>query len=65
MLVCTDVFLATARAHAERLGMPELAIVAIPDPLSGISEDEVRVLAREAVGAIAAALTGKPDGANG
>jgi hypothetical protein len=62
VLLCTDVFLATAEAHAERLGMPELAIVDIPDPLSGISEEEVRGRARYAIASIAAALTGVQHG---
>lgn len=57
VLICTDVFLDTARAHAERLGVPGLRIVAIPNPLSGISEQEVRARARDALGPIVAALS--------
>lgn len=57
VLLCTDVFHATARAHATSLGVPDLAIVTIPNPLSGISAKAVRAGARDAVHAIAAALT--------
>jgi hypothetical protein len=57
VLVCTDVFLATALAHAERLGMPGLAVVDIPNPLSGISADDVQLRASIAVAAVAAAIT--------
>jgi hypothetical protein len=49
--------LETAKAHAEGLGLPDLAIVSVPDPLSGIAEDLVRLRAREVAGAVAAALT--------
>lgn len=58
VLVCTDVFLHTARAHAEQLGLPDLPVVAIPNPLSGLSEDEVKHRAQDALRPIVAALTG-------
>jgi hypothetical protein len=57
VLVCTDVFLETARAHAEALGMPRMAVVAIPNPLSGLPPQDVEERARASVEAVVAALT--------
>lgn len=60
VLICTDVFLATARAHARALGMPEMAVVAIPNPLSGIPRPDVEERARMCLSAVVAALTANP-----
>lgn len=55
--ICTDVFAETARTHAARYGMPDLTISVISNPLSGVSEDEVRRRAREALPSILEGLT--------
>jgi len=55
--VCTDEFLALGRIEAEALGFPPLAILDIPHPLGGVSMEETRAKADQAIDALLELLT--------
>ena len=57
VVLVTDVFHQTAIAHAEHLGLPDVRIVAIANPLSGISDEEVTQRARAVLPDVVAGLT--------
>jgi hypothetical protein len=57
VLVASSAFEQAARDQAEKLGQPEVRRVFVPHPIQDRTDDEVRVLAREAVDALETALT--------
>lgn len=61
VLVASSAFTLAADEQSVLLGQPELRRVLIPHPIQDRSDDELRVLARDAVDALLAALTSPPD----
>ena len=59
VLVASSAFEETAAEQAGRLGQPDLARVFVRHPVQDRTDDEVREMARGAVGALLEALTGK------
>ena len=58
-MICSDPFVKLARTEAGVFGIPELPLVVIRHPLGGISRDEVKERAAQAVPAVVAALMEK------
>ena len=56
-MICSEPFVKLARTEAGVFGVAELPLVVIRHPLGGLSRDEVRERAAQAVPAIVAALT--------
>jgi len=56
-VICTHVFEPTARFQAEALGLPELGIIVVPHPFSGIDPAEVQRKAEAAFEGVLGALT--------
>jgi predicted dienelactone hydrolase len=54
--ICSTVFVAMGRMQARALGQPDLPIVAVPHPFGGRSRDEVRAIAQQCAGDIAAVM---------
>ena len=55
--VCTDEFSALGRTEAEALSFPYLAILEVPHPLGGVSIEETRAKADQAIDALLELLT--------
>ena len=48
VIICTDEFTYMAKAQAEASGLPDLRILEIPHPITGVPETLVRQRAKEA-----------------
>lgn len=59
VLAASSAFTQAADAQSVLLGQPELRRVMVPHPIQDRSDDELRVLARDAVEALLAAVTGQ------
>jgi len=57
VLVASSAFTGAADEQSVLLGQPHLRRVLVPHPIQDRSDDELRVLARDAVDALVAALT--------
>ena len=58
VLVASSAFEQAARDQSEKLGQPDVRRVFVPHPIQDRTDDEMRALARDAVDALEAALTG-------
>ena len=58
VLAASDAFAGAADEQSVLLGQPDLARVFVAHPIQDRSDEELRALAREAVDALLAALTG-------
>lgn len=59
VLAASSAFTQAADAQSVLLGQPELRRVMVPHPIQDRSDDELRALARAAVEALLAAVTGQ------
>jgi hypothetical protein len=60
--ICTDHFVATARATATVWGVPDYPVIYMPHPLSTLTEDEIQAQARRLADQIVRVLlTGRVD----
>ena len=57
VLAASSAFIQAADEQSVLLGQPELRRVMVPHPIQDRSDDELRVLARDAVQALLAAVT--------
>jgi len=57
-IICSDAFLSLAKSVSLARGIPAPRLVTIPHPLAGITTDEVRKKAENAVDTIVAVLVG-------
>jgi hypothetical protein len=59
--VVTRVFEIPARAQARQAGLPDLAIITIPDKVDWQTESELEDIARSLVAPVVRSLTGQPE----
>jgi hypothetical protein len=59
-VICTDEFVASARAQAAICGDPDYPFVVVPHPIGSLAPAELRARARAAVDQVIAILT-RPD----
>jgi hypothetical protein len=57
-VICTDQFVASAKAQAEICGNPAYPFAVVPHPLGSLTADELRARAAAAVPQVIAILTG-------
>ena len=57
-VICTDQFVASAKAQAEICGNPGYPFAVVPHPLGSLTADELRARAAAAVPQVIAILTG-------
>jgi hypothetical protein len=61
--ICTDHFVATARATASVWGVPDYPVIYMPHPLSTLTDDEIQAGARRlADQVVRVLLTGQVEG---
>jgi hypothetical protein len=58
-IICSDAFCALARSISSAKGISSPRLIVIPHPLAGISADDVRLKADNAVDSVVAKLTGR------
>jgi hypothetical protein len=56
-VICTDQFVASARAQAAICGNPDYPFVVVPHPIGSLTPGELRERARRAVGQVIEILT--------
>ena len=59
-VICTDQFVASAKAQAEICGNPEYPFVVVGHPIGSLTTEELRERARVAVDQVVAILTREP-----
>ena len=57
-VICTEEFVASARAQAEICGNPRYSFVVVPHPIGSLTRRELQVRAAAAVPQVIAILTG-------